>query len=626
MERAKALSQRFQQLNFRGPFMGLIKDIDSNLLPLTAANDLLNLRARPNPAGDGEVLMLAPGFARIDSTNLPLDTGDPVQMLHQFYRTDASGDQSGDKTITLLAMTSGDGGGTATAKLYRHKPTATVGWEEIEPTDGSSYDTSDDNLDHAITNSDIPAMPIAVDAPIGISEPNGIGGLSGKYGPVCIICTPSNEVMVYPAGNTSPEDNEYITLDQISATAGAPSDPFGAFQAISCAYWNGRVYFLNTSETGVRYRQRVRRSEFGSCNIDPANTGAGAFEIREFNRNGLRLLPLDHVLVAYFEDGTAFISRTGIASQPDQYTIVSRQRGIMSSHSVCDVGNNRHFVVAQDGWYWLDANGRWTEIGLTEVQGVPLNKWQRFFYENMDKDNRHRLQCFYIKDFNQVAVVYPKVGDDVSSNGTQEVWIYDIDSDRVWIDRYPVNVFGAFDATVRGSLSYTEAGSATAKEGYEDFTFPLTYDNAGAMSYAFAAGAFGLEQMIHGDNSGLVMLHDSQTFTRDTAEITWRFEIGLRQQQSSRYQITADRAQVEYIHAGAAANDGVGTFFCNASLATQSANLDMNRGNADEIHQAKAFYRFTSTSVGFRVTGTGPLMIRSFDLDVWSDQIEGDRD
>jgi hypothetical protein len=289
------------------------------------------------------------------------------------------------------------------------------------------------------------------------------------------------------------------------------------------------------------------------------------------------------------------------------------------------VGNNRHFVIAADGWYWLDANGRWEEIGLSSVDNVPVNKWQRTFYANLDLDNRHRIYCEYLRDFNQVLIVYPKVGDDVSANGPQEVWIYDIDSDRIFIDRYPVNVFGGYDVTVRGPLTYALAGGTATPTGYEDFTFPLTYSGAGSMSYAFAAGAFGLEQLIHGNNGGNVFVHDPDLTTRDNVPIPWFYEVPVRQLHSSRYNLTADRVQVEYIHAGNLASSVVGAFFCNATAGAQSRTLDLTVGDEDEIRSAKEFYRFTSISLGFRLGGVGPFMIRAFDLDLWADLIEGGR-
>jgi hypothetical protein len=254
------------------------------------------------------------------------------------------------------------------------------------------------------------------------------------------------------------------------------------------------LYFGNTIEGTTHYRQRIRRTALFTADPDPAAAGAGAWDIKDFSGDLLRLEKLGNIMVAYFTDGVAFVSPSAIATAPDRVDLLREKRGLLSTHAVTPVGDQEHFGIFDDGWFILDPSGRWTEVGLTEINGVRVPKWKKDFYDNLDTANRDRLVVHYDGDY--IRIAYPKIGD----TDNEEVWIYDPRGDRVFKDRYPVVCWGDMDRQAE-----------TAKQ-WDDPSF-TTWEETG-VTWASQAAQFGLRALHHGTTTGHVLRHKPGLISR----------------------------------------------------------------------------------------------------------------
>ncbi len=97
-------------------------------------------------------------------------------------------------------------------------------------------------------------------------------------------------VYVFPAGTG------LQTYQDLTAQAA-----LAPFLARSCATFNGRIYFLNTSENAVRRRQRLRRTAVFQADPSTTLAGSGSQDLLQFRGDGLRVEPLGSVLAIYFD-------------------------------------------------------------------------------------------------------------------------------------------------------------------------------------------------------------------------------------------------------------------------------------------------------------------------------------
>jgi len=629
LQRAVQL-QYLQTLSVRGPFLGIIPDIDPNQLPSGVARVMENLRAQPTPDGQGELLMLPPGYSQIDEANLPLDPdvddNHEIIMLGQLVRETYNGHATPgvrllDWDITPLALTAGN----ATpfdvtppavhpdpARLYRIEPTGGA-WEEI------TYTTLNGSpvlgtlcVDRDNTGGDTFGLPhmctFKPGAPTVDGVTRGYGGAVTQ--PVAIICDNFDTVKIYPCEDAAGAGGNEVYED-LTDTALAP------FVARSCAAWNDRVYFLNTSEgVGIqRFSQRLRRTARGTANPDPLILGSGSTDLNEFQRDGLRIEPMgEDVLAVYFEDGVAFNYKTGLVTSPDSIRVITKERGLMGTHAMCPIGGDVHFGIFNDGWFLLNAEGQWKEVGLANVGETPCRKWSGNFYQNLNYEYRHRLFCYYIKDFNQVAIVTPKFGAE--EDNITEIWILDLVSDRVYVDKYDCTVIGGYDLQVVEDIQYRDI----PVDGVDDYT-----DAADAgWTYANIGPQFSLEGMVHGDTGGYVFAHDGKNPRRNGSyNFTWLWEAPARGPGAARYQVTADRIVVEYIAQSQVT--ATATAYSGTTGALQTRVLDMDLGDPGTVQSTRRYFRFTAPTMGVRLSGQGPVMIRAFDFDVFSPEVEGMR-
>jgi hypothetical protein len=418
--------------------------------------------------------------------------------------------------------------------------------------------------------------------------------------------------MVYPADSVGGADqhNYDILTDQLGAH----------FIAKTVEAFNGRLYFGNTTEVGgIQHHQRIRRTPVFNCDPDPTNIGAGALDIREFSGDLLRLEKLGQVMAAYFEDGTAFIRSTDVATSPDAVQILREKRGLVSTHSVVSVEDQKHFGIFDDGWFFLDSSGRWQEVGIVDIDGTPTHKWKRTFYENLDIENRHRLFVSY--DGNFIRIAYPRVGvDDIS-----EVWVYDPKSDRLFIEDYLdgnyITCFGHINAQIAEELLWSDGDAEYDIWGGDNWsTIFATWSTVGAK--------FGLQALCHGNVGGYVLTHDPNMIAR------WNTVTELFEYPDYEYHIpksalgeprllkTANKVWLEYVHTG-----GASTNMAVRVVGNQNAHLpdpgweagvfDTTPAGrtAGEVLTAKQFFHFTDTELGVELSGTSPVIIRSLESD-----------
>ena len=630
-ERAKStvarLTQGVQTLSIRGPFLGLQPDVDPNLTDGTSFRNLTNVLARAHGEDHGEVLGLPDGYRQIDSTRLPLGdtsppadatTADPVLRLDQVARfSPTTGDITGEYGVTPMAVTGlagFDSGANLSGNMYRISP-STSQWTYI----AESVATSDARALKARRDGRTvsPSMPDSCAAPFGATARAANTGAPNddlQTGPItepCWIFTNDvDEVMVFPSSTATPTTYEPLCDPTSSVTL--DSGGANGFKAKSCETWNGRVYFLNTSEAGIRRQQRLRRTAKFTADPMPTIVGAGFYDFRDFQGEGLRIETLGDVLAVYFSDGVALMRPTGVATNPDEPQVISTERGLLSTHGVVSIGRNVHFGIFTDGWWMLDQSGRWQEVGVVNIDGKMVPKWRQTFYEGIPANQRHRIYTYYDQPANLIYIARPTE----SSPEPSEVWIYDPTSDRVFIENYPVTCFGSYTPPAQaGTVINSLVGTIDSQT--------VTIDSFGAIP--------GFPKVrVHGDTAGFVYQHRRDFVGYHGQEIagsgtptvqnpSWSFSSGLRSPSGIRNLSTVDRITLEYFNHDNASNVSV---VAQGVSGSQTRTVVLNEGNHESLQTRDAWFRFTSRGVGMEVSGLGEFHIRAIEVDLWADPLE----
>jgi hypothetical protein len=387
------------------------------------------------------------------------------------------------------------------------------------------------------------------------------------------------------------------------------SDEFGDdFRAATVEHFAGRLYYGNTIESGVQHRQRIRRTSLFDADPDPNNVGSGSFDVRDFSGDLLRLEKLADMMVAYFEDGVAFIRKTDIATAPDRVQLLREKRGLLSTHSVVSVGNQEHFGIFDDGWFFLDPSGRWTEVGIVNVDGVQMPKWKETFYRTIDLDKKERCVVSYDGRYVRIAFTAEQEDDN------ERVWIFDPRGNRVFLDFYPVTVWAEVNSQLRAAVLWNELipGSQWTPDG-------SWADLRG--SWASLGAQFGLRNLNHGNLLGDVMVHDYSEADK--------WDSGTRSLESAQFDLTsmlssggdpttlktATKLWVEEINSGTKNVTMMvgGDSAEGREFQTIFWSLE---GGIDDISTTWCTFNFTATQLYFRLTGFHPVRIRSIHFDV----------
>lgn len=636
---AEQVNRGYQTIQQRGPFLGFIPDVDPNLMDGTAFRDLQNVLARSWGEDHGEVLGLPDGFRQVDYARLPLGDnstlpaapladGNPIVRIDQIARLSPTGestegDEASQWVLTPVVGTAGDGSTANTGFLYRLN--ASGQWTQIRYAASMSTGANDQRLSATINGrSTAQSMPDSCIAPFGaVARANNTGGGDDKQSgnitePCWIFTNDVDEVMVFPSHSdnvdgTRAGNHWYEPLCDDTSSADLDGGVGLGFKAKSVETWNGRVYFLNTSEAGVRRSRRLRRTAKFTADPLTSTPGAGFYDFPEFQGQGLRIETLGDVLAVYFEDGVAFMRATGNPTSPDEPQIISTERGLLSTHSVCSIGRGVHFGIFTDGWWLLDQSGRWQEVGITQANGRPIPKWRQTFFDRIPSDQRHRLQCYYDQPYNLIYIAVPTE----SSADPTEIWIYDPVADRVFIENYTMTVFGTITPQAQSGVQIDAlVGDIDSQVGTID---------------SFAAVAGFPKARAHGDPSGYVYIHRRDVEGYDPAnntgavptvqDPTWIMESGLRSPTGIRNFTSVDRVTIEHFdhqNANIVSVECIGT----QTDGTSTANVSFTDGLDENLRRVDAFFRYTSIAPGLRISGTGTYHIRAVDIDLWIDPVE----
>jgi hypothetical protein len=430
----------------------------------------------------------------------------------------------------MLALITGNGSDAGSSELWRVKPSDGT-WEQV------TYETVTGTPDTALEPlADRESMSDWAQFPAGAPTR---GDYSAEIDePVFVWCNLQDNVMVYPNDNTTPENSQFEPLVEDSFN--------GTFKAKTVEHFGGRLYFGNTIEDSTHHRQRIRRTALFTADVDPTLPGAGAFDIRDFAGDLLRLEKMGDMMVAYFTDGTAFIRLSDVATSPDRVQLLREKRGLLATHAMCSVGNQEHFGIFDDGWFFLDPSGRWTEVGMQNIEGKQVPLWKETFYNMVDMDFRHRMVVNYDGRYIRIAftaktTVDPDAQDFVDLDN-QEVWIFDPRGNRVFRDTYPVTCWAEANANIRDAIDWDDLTTSWSDlEG----------------SWLSLAAKFSLKNLNHGTTAGHVLVHDYDIITKFDTETglntkpNFAFSGVLSSLGDPTELKTALKLWLEYVHTGA---------------------------------------------------------------------------
>jgi hypothetical protein len=452
---------------------------------------------------------------------------------------------------------------------------------------------------------------------------------------VLVWCNKTDEVMFYPDATGSTTYTDFLSyatqcdLASSKATAAGGAnfgvDPdFTSFKARSCETFGQRMVYFNTVEDGDNYSTRVRWSKIGNPLIvwpsfevlastggAPINgVGAGWADLDEFRTEGLRIESLGDVLACYSNDGIATLRRTFVATSAFSAQYVTKEKGLVASRSMVSLGRE-HFAILTDGWYLLTEGSGLAEVGIIGDESSLsrafkrqrdvniIYKWKQTFYESLDQTRLHELCCGYDPIDNFVRISAP------TTDGGTQIWIYDIQSDRVFLDDYD-NVGGTnYAATAWGNLNPL----TTPAEIWDGPAFGGGSWDAQTTSWDDSAAVYGEQQAAHGTANGWVFLHSTASTTRDGVEIPWEFSTAEHHLGLPFTYKTIDRMWVEYRRAtSSAAGASINVASEQYSLGG-SINLQLN--NPGNMATDYADFRVPGSHHTFSMDGTGFIDIHS---------------
>jgi hypothetical protein len=512
----------------RGPWPGYIPDVEPGLLPWNAmVGSSFGLIAR------GELLVPDVGWSRVDPTRLPLGddgagVGDLAAVAPQAINHLGYFNRQPTTDNEIVAVTQ-DENRDPTEISHVFRLPGTLQWAVVVPRNGYAAPT--------FTPWSLGANDFVDSATFALGASAAHYGAAAGRGavaqPVFYFVNENNPVAMWPCYRGAVV-TEY---DYPIAAIGALTN----FQAGTCAALEGRMCFGNVSYGGVDYPQRMVHSAIGDgAAVDPAVVGAGFVDASEMPGQLLRIIQLGDGLVGYFESGIVIYSRTYNALtpfNPPQY--LTFQIGALSKRSVCAIDRDRHFILAEQGWYMLDGNGL-TELGLLQAPGdISIRKWQDTFYAGVNLEKKQHISLAYDATHHLVEISFPSAGASEADTS----WLYDTLGDRV----FPTYTYGAqavqsqlvAPSVIDPALAW---GSAVGSWG------------SFVGSWGSYAARKGFQTRYHGDRSGFVYVRDeSQGFARsDTAGVAvqpgYAFMSAQKAPVAPAEHVEAHRFEVEYVN------------------------------------------------------------------------------
>jgi hypothetical protein len=440
----------------------------------------------------------------------------------------------------------------------------------------------------------------------------GDAGYTGIAEPCLVFCNanadgPVDSVLVTPVDGSVPSNE--LFYDHLTRWAADPGSPFAA---ASCESFNGRVHFLNIVEDAgggaVTAPYRHRWTGVGTADVDESIVGSGYLDLAEFQKQGRRIESMQNKLALYFEDGAAFQIPTGFYADAYRPQIVSRSRGLLGTQALCAISPHLHFGIFNDGWWTLDSSGRWSEMGRIILEESPGKAWEttkfkNTFYEELDFDYKHRIVCTYDKYRKLVRIAYPSKLETGSEN--YRILNYHWPTDSCWRDKYgtPTTSWGNWDVQVTAGLTWNAATG--------------TWDTATGTWDSYAA-QYQDDVVVHGNgpqlvgsvNGGYVFSRDPSLITYDGQSPNYFYESHeLSRNRNPLLSQTFHRFGVEYINIGGSnlqvvvSTNELGEF--------QFETIPLNEGLPNRLHTGYTPFKIRGTEHGFRLYGTGPVLIRS---------------
>lgn len=552
-----------------GPsYGGYCPDLVPQLSTLSDAQLLTGLVTR------GGGLTQDDGFSRIDPTRLPLgdstppaSPGFPVVGLFQSYDVSAPGP-------VRLAVTSSDGTNSRLYELASGVWTHRAAESSVGDRDMDNPTTAADLVDWAF-------FPPAVSA--------------GTNRGCAVFTNNSDRIMRYPGVTTATTYDEF--------------DQSGAYLAKSVEVAEDRVLALNVSEAGTRRINRLLWTHKAAApSFSTVNVGAGFADFVDVKGQGLKVMNLGQLVALYFESAVVVLQKTRVDVDPFRRVFTSHDRGILSTHSVVQLGSGVHFGIFTDGWFFFDDQARWEEVGVRTANGTAFHKWHKTFYELLDWENRSRVVCIYDPVNRFVRISFPTRGQ----TNPDMVWNYDILTDSVWPDEgygsAAPNIWGTwFDVATAAGTWATPGATVPGSTPWD--SVPGVWDD-----YAATRGRY---RTLHGTTSGLVFKHDPFIVTRDGSLGAYRYKSPQLAVGGTALQRTAKRLIVGYerqISSGGSDPSPISTTLHADSGQSATRAIPQTKGQAGTFQTDWVAGQVSGVHVGWEISGTAPITIASVDL------------
>ena len=612
----------------QAPFLGYCPDLPINIGGWRIARDALNVvpisrqrRGQFLSHEDGYILandnaVIADGATTGTYTKFAL-LGGAITGLGSFTTA------AGSPTTSTQNMAIYD---ALLGSVGIHRRVGSGGWTAVDPDNNApsiSTSDSDTRFDTAVYAFGAPTRTYTDTADTGGGPPVNHSGITV---PVYIMAGgdatgPTIPVLINP--NSDGDYSEFSELWESAFVSDLtiPNPLAHPFMAKSVETWDGRVLYFNTKEGGVHYPGRLRGSAIGTC--DPSNEEIGSFRVdfKGYEKQGMRVETIGDQVACYFEDGVVFVQRTGRFTDPVRWRKVSETRGLLSTHALTPISNSQHFGVFSDGWWLVDAGGRWTPVGTIEVsesgdKDTIYYKWRETFRILLDIENKHYVTTSYDPIRRRVRVSFPVRGQ-VRANGSPllETWVYDVDTDTVWPLGHDIDVtiWSSFDQLIKSAETYGDYPTTA----YGDVT-------VSRKQYGDYNALFGLAHPSHGDNLNCVYTWDPDIFTRDYPFIedgslaavfervtpsAYYHTHGISVTENPNERQVLRRVDVEYLNLE---GPGVDITAVNNSDVGVTTSVPANEGALGQIHTGHGTYQHGGTHHELQFSMRAPFAVRSF--------------
>ena len=489
-----------ETLRGEAPWLGYVPDLPAQRVGINGAQLCQNVVAKVDQGQQGEILTQPPGYTVVDpnttwetnvEANFHASSENVATMIGWFPRTNSDGLETGNQGPTLLMATAGDGSTADSGQLWRIEPTS-GDWQEItHDVTGGSLALTAGYPGSVTAQQPTPQLIDWAAAPFGATPRTGLAAFTPTE-PCFVFTNYQDAVYIYPGEQAAAGDEKY---QELTLAFNAKK-----FYARSVELWGDRLNFFNTQEDDVIWQRRLRRTAIGNCDPDPTEIGSGFQDLDQFSGAGLRVETLGDMLACYLTDGMAVARRTGNRTQPYHIEIITKDRGLLSTHSVTPIGGGRHFGIFTDGFFIVDTSGQFREVGLSNLDGAIGSKFKQAFFDRINLELVDRIHMTYDQRYQWIYITAPFDGLE-EENTNREVWIYDITSDRIWPQTYGATVFGHGSLVTQAGLEYGDLDG-----GYDDWSG----------TYGDASSRYGLAALLHGNNGGVVMQYDYDIITRDS--------------------------------------------------------------------------------------------------------------